>query len=137
MPVSSVISFCSARAQRTDWFLLCSLDRFSRLDWPGAFPPPKELVRVGDHRSACDAFGQWADGGLRERVDELKAMLVESGAEPPYVLVGHSYGGLIVRPTPTPIPRMWLGWCLSARLMRTSSRLTWRSTWQGARTWAR
>lgn len=30
-------------------------------------------------------------------VDELKTMLVESGANPPYVLVGHSYGGLIVR----------------------------------------
>lgn len=26
-------------------------------------------------------------------VDELKTMLVESGAQPPYVLVGHSYGG--------------------------------------------
>lgn len=106
-----------------------------------AYPPPGELVQVGDHRlhvvragdgptvvfengpggmgidwslvtpevsgfAATIAYDRagigWSEpaGGSRDIatiVSELKQMLQATGAPSPYVLVGHSYGGLIVR----------------------------------------
>src|SRR5512132_3653055 len=35
--------------------------------------------------------------GAREEVDDLRRMLDGAGIDPPYVLVGQSYGGLLVR----------------------------------------
>jgi pimeloyl-ACP methyl ester carboxylesterase len=52
---------------------------------------------------AYDRAGQgWSDAApkgrtFEERADDLAALLERVGAPPPYVLVGHSYGGYIVR----------------------------------------
>jgi pimeloyl-ACP methyl ester carboxylesterase len=109
-----------------------------------AFPPPGELVDVGDHRLHLivageptgaptvvleagmasmsvnwawvqhDLAGQgrvvaydraglgWSDTGHGSRdaatsAEELHTALRQAGVGPPYVLAGHSYGGLVVR----------------------------------------
>lgn len=106
-----------------------------------AYPPPGELVQVGDHKLHVMRAGEgptvvfengpggmgidwslvmpevsefattiaydraglgWSEPASGSRdiatlVTELNQMLQATGATPPYVLVGHSYGGLIVR----------------------------------------
>jgi pimeloyl-ACP methyl ester carboxylesterase len=57
-----------------------------------------EVTTVGYDRAGMG----WSDVGPRPRdvatiVEELHAALAASGSPAPYVLVGHSYGGLIVR----------------------------------------
>lgn len=109
-----------------------------------AFPPPGELVDVGDHRLHLIVAGEptgaptvvleagmasmsvnwawvqhdlaaqgrvvsydraglgWSDTGYGSRdavtsAEELHTALRQAGIGPPYVLAGHSYGGLVVR----------------------------------------
>ena len=61
--------------------------------------------RVAEFTSACSydraGFG-WSDAGPLPRTagriaNELRGLLMAAGIEPPYVLVGHSFGGLTVR----------------------------------------
>ena len=61
--------------------------------------------RIAGHGRACayDRAGYgWSDPGPMPRtvtrnVNDLHELLVAAGETPPYVLVGHSYGGIIVR----------------------------------------
>jgi pimeloyl-ACP methyl ester carboxylesterase len=62
-------------------------------------PDVAEFTRV----VAYDRAGQaWSDPGLTPRTPEnlageLKALLIRLNIQPPYILVGHSFGGLLVR----------------------------------------
>jgi pimeloyl-ACP methyl ester carboxylesterase len=107
-----------------------------------AYPPPGELVGVGDHETHIDCAGEasptvvleaalgnmsanwvrvqqevsdttrvcsydragmgWSERGPEPRdaeqvTEELHALLNDTGIEGPYVVVGHSYGGLYAR----------------------------------------
>lgn len=69
------------------------------VDWSLVQPRVARFARVCSY----DRGGSgWSDFGPRPRtmhqiVWELHALLEKAGEQPPYVLVGHSYGGLLVR----------------------------------------
>src|SRR5205085_1933646 len=71
----------------------------SALDWSRVQPVVASFTQVCAYdRAGCG----WSDPGPRPRtsqqiVDDLHALLQAAGIEPPYVLVGHSCGGLNVR----------------------------------------
>jgi pimeloyl-ACP methyl ester carboxylesterase len=71
----------------------------SSLSWSLVQPSVAEFTRA----CAYDRAGfAWSDGGPRPRTagriaDELHALLVKAAVPAPYVLVGHSFGGLVVR----------------------------------------
>lgn len=91
---------CSGRATKATptVVLLHGLGGFS-FDW--ALVQPK-VARFA-HICAYDRTGQaWSDPGPKPRgplktANELHALLVNAGIKPPYVLVGHSWGGIIAR----------------------------------------
>ena len=69
------------------------------VDWSLLQPRVARFARVCSYDRA--GIG-WSDLGPRPRtmhqiVWELHALLEKAGERPPYVLVGHSYGGLLVR----------------------------------------
>lgn len=71
----------------------------SSLDWVLVQPEVASFTRVCTYDRA--GYG-WSDPSRKSRtsqqsVDELHALLVKAGIEPPYVLVGHSLGGMNVR----------------------------------------
>lgn len=71
----------------------------SSLTWSEIQPKLAELTRVVSYDRA--GFG-WSDAASAPRtvshmVDELDWLLAEAKIEPPYVLVGHSYGGWIAQ----------------------------------------
>ncbi|MBV9385714.1 MAG: alpha/beta hydrolase [Chroococcidiopsidaceae cyanobacterium CP_BM_ER_R8_30] len=71
----------------------------SSLDWLLVQPEVAQFTRVCSYDRA--GYG-WSDPSLKPRtsqqsVDELHTLLVKSEIEPPYVLVGHSLGGMNVR----------------------------------------
>lgn len=69
------------------------------LDWGLVYPEVARFTTV----CAYDRAGYgWSERGPAPRtsmriVDELRALLQTAGVEPPYVLVGHSFGGYNVR----------------------------------------
>jgi pimeloyl-ACP methyl ester carboxylesterase len=71
----------------------------SSINWHPVQTGVAEFARV----SAYDRAGYaWSDRPRTPRdpetlVNELRALLRAAGEEPPYILVGHSFGGLIVR----------------------------------------
>lgn len=71
----------------------------SSLSWSLVAPPLAQLTKTCVYDRA--GFG-WSDAGPLPRTagriaDELHSLLERAGVEPPYVLVGHSFGGLVVR----------------------------------------
>ena len=68
-------------------------------DWSLVQPAASRTARVCSYDRAGLA---WSDHGptprtMRQDAHELRALLRGAGVEPPYVLVGHSIGGLIAR----------------------------------------
>ena len=71
----------------------------SSLSWSLVQPAVARLTRACSYDRA--GFG-WSEAGPRPRTagriaDELHALLRAAPVAPPYVLVGHSYGGLVMR----------------------------------------
>jgi pimeloyl-ACP methyl ester carboxylesterase len=71
----------------------------SSLSWSLVQPAVARLTRACSYDRA--GFG-WSDAGPLPRTasriaDELQALLRAADVPPPYVLVGHSYGGLVMR----------------------------------------
>jgi pimeloyl-ACP methyl ester carboxylesterase len=71
----------------------------SSISWTLVQPEIARLTRVCSYDRA--GFG-WSDAGPRPRTagriaGELRALLDRGGVEPPFVLVGHSFGGLVMR----------------------------------------
>lgn len=68
-------------------------------NWAGV----QEAVSAFAHTVSYDRLGLgWSTPAVSERipsrvVEELRAMLQAAGVRPPYILVGHSFGGLVVR----------------------------------------
>jgi pimeloyl-ACP methyl ester carboxylesterase len=69
------------------------------LDWSLVVPEVAGFASTVAYDRAGLGWSEPTEGprDIATLVDELKSMLGATGAEPPYVLVGHSYGGLIVR----------------------------------------
>jgi len=71
----------------------------SSISWSLVQPPIARLTRACSYDRAGFA---WSDAGPLPRTagrcaDELRVLLERGGVPPPYVLVGHSYGGLVMR----------------------------------------
>src|SRR6187402_2695111 len=71
----------------------------SSISWTLVTPHVTPFARVCLYDRA--GFG-WSDAGPMPRTagriaDELRVLLDRSGEKPPYVLVGHSFGGLVMR----------------------------------------
>jgi pimeloyl-ACP methyl ester carboxylesterase len=71
----------------------------SSISWTLVTPHVTPFARVCVYDRA--GFG-WSDAGPMPRTagriaDELRLLLDRSGEKPPYVLVGHSFGGLVMR----------------------------------------
>jgi pimeloyl-ACP methyl ester carboxylesterase len=71
----------------------------SSLSWSLVQPALSRLTRVCSYDRA--GFG-WSEAGPRPRTagriaGELSVLLERAGVEPPFVLVGHSFGGLVMR----------------------------------------
>lgn len=71
----------------------------SVLDWALVYPEVAKTTRVCAYDRA--GFG-WSDPSPKPRtaeimVEELHSLLRAGGIKPPYVLVGHSFGGVLVR----------------------------------------
>jgi pimeloyl-ACP methyl ester carboxylesterase len=69
------------------------------LDWQFVQPEVSQYARAVSYDRA--GYG-WSTQGPKPRtseriVDELRAALQQAGIEPPYVLVGHSFGGIHAR----------------------------------------
>ena len=68
-------------------------------DWALVQPAVSRFARAVSYDRAGDA---WSDLGpvprtLKQEAYELHLLLAKAGVRPPYVLVGHSYGGLLAR----------------------------------------
>jgi len=71
----------------------------SSLSWSLVQPGVARVTRACAYDRA--GFG-WSDAGPLPRTagriaDELRMLLREAGVQPPYILVGHSFGGLVMR----------------------------------------
>jgi pimeloyl-ACP methyl ester carboxylesterase len=68
-------------------------------DWAALMPDLSRLGRVLVHDraglGASDADPEPRTAG--RMADDLRAVIAQSGLEPPYLLVGHSWGGLVAR----------------------------------------
>lgn len=69
------------------------------LDWSLVVPEVAGFASTVAYDRAGLGWSELAEGprDIATLVDDLKSMLNATGAEAPYLLVGHSYGGLIVR----------------------------------------
>ncbi len=67
--------------------------------WEGLMPDLATLggVCAYDRANTGASDGVETPRSLSEAVTDLRALLVSAGVAPPYVLVGHSFGGLLVR----------------------------------------
>jgi pimeloyl-ACP methyl ester carboxylesterase len=94
----TVVLVADLRGSAEDWTI-------SHTSAPAVFPAVAEFARVcaydrpgtpvGEKPSRSDPAPQPANAG--SAVADLQALLTKAGEAGPYVLVGHSYGGLIVR----------------------------------------
>jgi pimeloyl-ACP methyl ester carboxylesterase len=71
----------------------------SSISWTFVQPPVGAFARAVAYDRA--GFG-WSDGGPMPRTagraaDELRVLLDRAGERPPFVVVGHSFGGLVMR----------------------------------------
>jgi pimeloyl-ACP methyl ester carboxylesterase len=71
----------------------------SSISWTFVHPPVAEFARAVAYDRA--GFG-WSDAGPLPRTagraaDELRVLLARAGEAPPFILVGHSFGGLVMR----------------------------------------
>ena len=87
-----------ARASQPTIILEAGIGDFS-VDWSLVQPAVARFARVCSYDRAGSA---WSDLGPRPRTmhqidSELHALLAKAGERPPYLLVGHSYGGALVR----------------------------------------
>src|SRR6185369_2447800 len=87
-----------ARASQPTVILESGIGDFS-VEWALVQPSVARFARVCSYDRAGDG---WSDLGpqprtLRQIVYELHTMLDKSGVKPPLLLVGHSFGGLVVR----------------------------------------
>jgi len=75
------------------------LDTDGSLGWSNVQPKLAELTRVCSYDRAGIMWSAPRDGvrDARTIANELRALLATAGEAPPYVLVGHSLGGLLVR----------------------------------------
>jgi pimeloyl-ACP methyl ester carboxylesterase len=75
------------------------LDTDGSLGWSNVQPKLAELTRVCSYDRAGIMWSapRHAVRDARTIVDELRALLAKASEAPPYVMVGHSLGGLIVR----------------------------------------
>lgn len=94
------------------------------LDWAHVQPRIARQTGTFAHDWAGIA---WSDPGPRPRdiktlVDELHRALHAADAPAPHVLVGHSFGGLVVRAFAYTHPTRSPGWSCSTRLTRTGWR---------------
>jgi pimeloyl-ACP methyl ester carboxylesterase len=69
------------------------------VEWSLVQPGVSKFARVCSYDRAGDG---WSDIGpqprtMRQQVYELHTLLEKAGEKPPYVMVGHSYGGWLVR----------------------------------------
>ena len=62
-------------------------------DWLTALPHVREFTRV----CAVNRRHELGDGAIEQHTADLHRVLVDIRSEGPYVLVGHSYGGLVIR----------------------------------------
>ena len=73
------------------------------MNWMGVQDAVAEVAQTVAYDRGGLGWSVGASGGSvsartpRKIVEELRAMLRESGVEPPYLLVGHSFGGLVMR----------------------------------------
>lgn len=86
--------YCSGEGSPTV-ILEAGLSSYS-LDWAYVQPEISKLTRVCSYDRA--GYG-WSDEGQKPRTvqritEELEKLLDESGEKPPYILVGHSLGGI-------------------------------------------
>jgi pimeloyl-ACP methyl ester carboxylesterase len=87
-----------ARASQPTVILEAGVGDFS-VEWSLVQPGVAQFARVCSYDRAGDG---WSDLGphprtLRQIVYELRTLLDKGGVKPPLVLVGHSYGGWLVR----------------------------------------
>lgn len=87
-----------ARASQPTVILEAGLGDFS-VEWSLVQPSVAKFARVCSYDRAGDG---WSEMGphprtLRQIVYELHTLLDKAGVKPPFVLVGHSYGGWLVR----------------------------------------
>ena len=87
-----------ARASQPTVILEAGVGDFS-VEWSLVQPDVAKFARVCSYDRAGDG---WSDLGphprtLRQIVYELHTLLDKGGVKPPFVLVGHSYGGWLVR----------------------------------------
>ena len=83
----------------------------SSISWSLIQPDVSRLTRACSYDRA--GFG-WSDAGPMPRTagrvaDELRVLLERGGVAPPFVLVGHSFGGLVMRIFAAQIPERCLG----------------------------
>jgi pimeloyl-ACP methyl ester carboxylesterase len=71
----------------------------SSLTWSRVQPAIAAMTRVCSYDRAGLAWSDPASSArsMTSLVDELRVLLEQAGVPPPYVLVGHSFGGLIIR----------------------------------------
>jgi pimeloyl-ACP methyl ester carboxylesterase len=84
------------------------------VDWGLVQPEVARFTRVCSYDRAASA---WSDPGptprtMKQEVYELHALLRKAGIKGPYVLVGHSYGGLLTRLYARQYPREVAGMVL-------------------------
>ncbi len=106
---------CSGKASKSNpaVILLHGLGDFS-FDWALVQPEIARYARVCSYDRAGQA---WSDPGPKPRgplkaANELHVLLMNAGIRPPYVLVGHSWGGLIARVYASQYPKEVAGMVL-------------------------
>lgn len=92
-------------------------------DWSLVQPEVAGFTRVVSYDRAGSA---WSEAGpvprtLRQEAHELRTALARLGIPPPYVLAGHSIGGLVARVFARDHPGECVGLVLGMRPMKTPS----------------
>jgi alpha/beta hydrolase fold len=101
------------------------------IGWTYVQPAVAQTTRV----CAYDrAGGGWSDPGPAPHdslhiADELHTLLVNADVPGPYVLVGHSFGGLYARMYADRYPHDWWAWCSWMRPIPTCGHASRRNLW--------